>query len=522
MDGLRTLWSGLGRQRQIVAALAAIAVFALIIGMARMAASPQLSLLYSGLDPAAADQIVSILETDGTAYELQGDSIFVPVAERDRLRLRLAGQGLPKSGSAGYELLEGLSGFGTTSQMFDAAYWRAKEGELARTILASPGVRSARVHIAREEGTAFARNTQMSAAVTVTYDTPPLPRVQAESIRFLVSSAVAGLRPTDVSVIDAEAGVILTPGDIAGIGDASNPFDDRAAMLKANIERLLAARVGAGRAIVEVMIDADMDSETITERRIDPDTRVAIHSDLEEETGSSSGSAGGGVSVASNLPDGEGGAAGGRSDQSSRTREMINYEVSEVMRERVRPAGQIRRITVAVLVDGIRTLSDDGVREWAIRETGELDALGELVRSAIGYDAARGDVVTIRSLEFPAQEVEGTEIRSDPIGLIGARLWSLAEIAVLGIVALLITVFVLKPLLRPREADLMASPLEIEGDILDGTGQVARAIEENPEARALEERKPSGLDDLRMLIKDEKDAAKNLLHEWIESEESRA
>ncbi|MBB5516597.1 flagellar M-ring protein FliF [Rubricella aquisinus] len=512
----------MGQQRRIVAVLAAVAVFALIVGMARMASSPQTALLYSGLDPASADQIVTVLEGEGTFYEVRGDSIFVPIAERDRLRLRLAGQGLPQSGGAGYELLEGLSGFGTTSQMFDAAYWRAKEGELARTILASPGVRAARVHIAREEGTAFARNTQVSAAVTVTYDAPPLPRAQAESIRFLVSSAVSGLAARDVSVIDAEAGVILTPGDIGGMGDASNPFDDRAAMLKANIERLLAARVGGGRAIVEVMIDADMDSETITERRIDPDTRVAIHSDLEEERDSASGSTGGGVTVASNLPDGEGGASSGRSEQSSRTRELINYEVSEVMRERVRPAGQIRRITVAVLVDGIRTIGEDGAREWTARGEDEMSALAELVRSAIGFDAARGDVVTIRSLEFPAQEIAGTEVRSDPIGAIGARLWSLAEIAVLGFVALLIGLFVLRPLLKPREADLLPNPLEIEGEVLSGSGQVVKAIEENPEARALEERKPSGIEELRGLIQTEREAAKSLLHDWIESEESKA
>ena len=139
------LWSALDMRRRVVIVVATVAMFAAVLSLSRLASTPGMALLYSGLDPAAAGEVVAALEQRGVAYQVQGGAIQVPEGQRDELRMTLAAEGLPAAGAAGYELLDQLSGFGTTAQMFDAAYWRAKEGELARTLLAIPQVRAARV-----------------------------------------------------------------------------------------------------------------------------------------------------------------------------------------------------------------------------------------------------------------------------------------------------------------------------------------------------------------------------------------
>ncbi|MEO0959423.1 MAG: flagellar M-ring protein FliF, partial [Pseudomonadota bacterium] len=178
----------------------------LLIG--QYASKPGMALLYSGLDPAAAGEVVGALEQMGIPYELAGDAIRVAEGERDRARLALARDGLPQQGQAGYELLDTISGFSTTTDMFNAAFWRAKEGELARTIAASPSVRVARVHIAPPGQQGFARQpAPPSASITVTAAGGAVPVSAASGFRFLVALAVPGLSPEQVAVIDSRNGV---------------------------------------------------------------------------------------------------------------------------------------------------------------------------------------------------------------------------------------------------------------------------------------------------------------------------
>ena len=142
MQNLISIWKALDAKRRAIVAGATVAVFVAILAIAQFAGKPGMALLYAGLQGAAAGDVVAALEQEGVAFEVRGDSIYVDSTRRDSLRMVLAAQGLPANSGTGYELLDGLSGFGTTSQMFDAAYWRAKEGELARTILANPQIRT--------------------------------------------------------------------------------------------------------------------------------------------------------------------------------------------------------------------------------------------------------------------------------------------------------------------------------------------------------------------------------------------
>ncbi len=444
MQELLAVWSALSLQRRVFVVAATLAMFAAVMALSRAATAPSMTLLYSGLEAAAAGDVVDALEQRGVAYEVRGQAIYVDSAQRDELRLTLAAEGLPANGGAGYELLDSLSGFGTTSQMFDAAYWRAKEGELARTIAASPMIRSARVHIATPPSQSFRREATSSASVTLVPASGGISSQQARAVRFLVASAVAGLKPEEVSVIDATSGLVVGIDD-----DLAGASGDRAAELKHNVERLLEARVGPGRAVVEVSLEPLTEREEITQRTFDPDTRVAISTETEETTNQSNDTRNSSVTVASNLPSGNAAPGTGAStSQNSETRERVNYEVSETNRAVVRAPGGIKRLTVAVLVDGVRGTDASGDPTWEPRSDEEMAALKELVASAVGYDEARGDVVTLKSMPFEPLPEAGTAGAGSILD--GINLMSAVQIAILAVVALVLGLFVVRPILAPR------------------------------------------------------------------------
>ncbi|RUS64951.1 flagellar M-ring protein FliF [Pseudorhodobacter sp. E13] len=445
-------------RRRIVIVGATIAMFLAVFGLSRMAATPGMALLYAGLDNSAAGEVIRALDQRGVAYQVVGDTIRVDASQRDSLRMTLATEGLPATGAAGYELLDGLSGFGTTSQMFDAAYWRAKEGELARTIVAAPAIRAARVHIAQAPSQPFQRDQRPTASVTVTSATGTLAAAQANAVRHLVAAAVAGMQPADVSVIDSVAGLLPSESDPGMQGADGN---DRATELKRNIERLLTARVGPGKAIVEVSVEVETDREQITERRFDPQGRVAISSDTEERSNSATQPAGD-VTVASNLPDGDAGAGGEGKSNSTETRERVNYEVSETQREIVKSPGALRRVSVAVLVDGEEVKNADGTVTWQARSDEELGILRELVTSAAGLNEERGDVLVLKSLAFDPIPETGSFAEASLLSTLGPLdLMSLIQAAVLALVALVLGLFVLRPLLMSKSIAAEPSALAL-------------------------------------------------------------
>ena len=441
---LQSLWSALDTSKRMVVLGAAITVFIGVLALTRMAATPTMALLYSGLSPSAAGDVVAALEGQSVPYQIEGNTILVPEALRDQLRLTLASSGLPANSGEGYELLDGLSGFGTTSQMFDAAYMRAKEGELARTIIATPSISAARVHIAKGTGNPFRDQTLPTASVSIRGDGSQISDSTAEAIRFLVASAVAGLQAENVSIIDADRGVVM--------GNQVDPTPARSAMehgerLKLNVERLMQALTGIGGAVVEVNVETLTDEEMIVERTIDPDGRVAISTNTQEITRSSNSSDGAGVSVASNLPEGEGAGGGQESSQNSELQETINYEVSETTREVRRIAGSIKRVSVAVLVDGARRVDDSGTEVWEPRGAEEMAQLEQLVKSAVGFDESRGDTVTIQSMDLqpdPAlvETPENGWVNSQPLDIM-----ALAKLGVTAAVVLALGFFVIRPIL---------------------------------------------------------------------------
>lgn len=445
LQQLTTVWSALDTRRRIIVVGATALVFAAVLALSSLAARPDMALLYAGLDGAKAGEVISALDQRAAKYEVRGDSIYVEAPKRDELRMTLAAEGLPATGGAGYELLDSLSGFGTTSQMFDAAYWRAKEGELARTILANPAIRAARVHIAPPSGVSFRAQNRPTASVTVTTNAGGLSPPQAKALKYLVSSAVAGMTPDDVSVIDTASGLVA-------VGDESPAASgtDRAETLRRNIERLLEARVGYGNAVVEVAVETVTEREAITERRIDPTSRTMISTDTSESSNKADESKTGGVSVASNLPDGQGANGGSSQRQGNETRERTNYDLSETTREVVRNPGDVKRITVAVLVDGTEGKDANGQVSVVPRSEDEIAALRDLVASAVGFDEGRGDVITIRSMAFQPITESGAVATAGMLGGTSLDVMQLIQIAALVVVAVVLALFVMRPALAPR------------------------------------------------------------------------
>lgn len=545
MQQILSVWLNLEPKRRIIVIGATLFMFAAIIGLSRIATAPSMTLLYSGLDASTAGEVVQSLEAKGVAYEIRGGAIFVPNTQRDELRMTLASDGLPANSSSGYELLDSLTGFGTTSQMFDAAYWRAKEGELARTIVSSAQIQTARVHIANPSSQPFKRQIAATASVTVTANSGTISAARAKALRYLVASAVAGLAAEDVSIIDGRSGVVVSGED----QNSGAQGTDREKELRQNIERLLEARVGAGRAVVEVSVENETDHESIVETKFDPEGRVAISSETEENSNSSTDSRGNSVTVASNLPGGDGAATGDSSSNNSEIRERINYEVSETRREFQRGPGAIKRLTVAVLVDGIRSQDADTQEvAWEPRSEAELEALRELVASTVGFDEARGDIITIKTMEFQPAVVEGTLAQSSLFTMSDLDVMTIIQLAFLALVTVVLGLFVVRPIFAtqsvalpapaaglpaPQEAQTSPAPQTIPVAELPNMGQTGQAL--NGEIESGEFELPTlgvvsdfdfGDDDfgvsadpvkrLKKLIEDRQDETVEILRGWME------
>lgn len=214
--------------------------------------------------------------------------------------------------------------------------------------------------------------------------------------------------------------------------------------------------------MVEVSVEAVTESEAITERRLDPAGRVAIASETVETTGSATDTKPGSVTVASNLPEGDAAGSGQSQSRESTTRERTNFELSETTRQVLRAPGAVRRLGIAILVDGI-----EGADGWQPRPEAELADLRDLAASAAGLDDARGDTLTIRSMPFEPLAETGTLVEPGPLAGMTLDAMALIQLAVLAVVALVLGLFVLRPILtRPPQPAALPAPARDDGTAL--------------------------------------------------------
>ena len=462
-------------QKQAVAAAAVLGTILMLGLLARTATRAPMALLYAGLDPQAAGEIVAKLDADGVPYRVDGERVSVPADQRDRLRLRLAQEGLPRQSAAGYELLDSLSGFSTTADMFSAAYWRAKEGELTRTLLGMPTVRAARVHIGAEARGGFARGPDARTA-SVTLTAPGgLSAQQVRAVQHMTALAVANLAPEDVAVIETSRGLLTGSEEDDAVLDEGK----REARLARDLTQLLEARVGAGNARVSVAMTLSREREAWSAREMDPASAVVAET-KRTETKETENTAEPAVTVASDLPDGDTGEAPERQSERGETREETRYDYAVTDREGERLPGRVTALSVAVLIND--PVPEEGA-EAAPRSPEELAALRALLEAAAGIDEARGDRLTLRSLPFerpalPEADAPSLLARSE------AQLWQAGQIGFLGAVALALGFFVVRPVLTAKAAAIEAAPLIAAEAPADPLTALRQSAISEPEAAA--------------------------------------
>src|SRR5205085_7087623 len=412
VEFIRTLGAArLGAMAAVTAAL--VGVFAFII---LRVTAPQMTPVFTDLTPEDSAAIVKDLERQGIAYELKNDGaiVMVPRDKMTRTRMKLAEGGLPKGGGVGYEIFDKSDALGATSFVQNINHLRALEGELARTIKAIDRVQAARVHLVLPERPLFSRDKIEPSASIVLRVRGALEAAQVRAIQHLIASAVNGLKPQRVSVVD-EAGNLLADGAagsetaIGGLGQERQATYER--RLRDQIESIVSSVVGPGRARVQLAADFDFNRVTETFDKFDPEGRVVRSSQTREESSANSGQEGQ-VSVGNELP----GAQQGQNqpgqvsrDQSKKTEEIVNYEISRSTKTEVTEGGRIKRVSAAVLVDGSYAKNDKGDVAYQPRTKEELDRIGALVRTAIGFDQKRGDqieIVNLRFAEAPAAPIQ--------------------------------------------------------------------------------------------------------------------
>jgi flagellar M-ring protein FliF len=456
LQSLLGFLKGLGAARL----MAMVAVTAALIGffafVIMRVTTPQLTTLFTDLSVEDSSAIIKDLERQAIPYELKNDgaAIMVPKDKVTRLRMKLAEGGLPKGGGVGYEIFDKSDALGTTSFVQNINHLRALEGELARTIRAIDRIPAARVHLVLPERPLFSRETPEPSASIVVRVRGTLDPQQVRAIRHVVASAVNGLKPNRVSIVD-EAGQLLADGAADPTTDGATGDERRAGFekrMRNQIEAIVSSVVGAGRARVQLTADFDYNKVTQTSDKFDPEGRVLRSSQSREES-SATGERDGQVTVNNELPGNQAqGSTASARDQSKKSEETNNYEISRTTKTEVTEAGRVNRISVAVLVDGMYTKGEKGDLVYQERSKNELDRIATLVRSAIGFDQKRGDQVEIVNLKF----AEGPTVvpTAEPTGLLGALQFTkddvmyVIELAVMMLLGLVVMFMVIRPLVR--------------------------------------------------------------------------
>ena len=440
--------------------------------------SPSMEVLYSDLDTADSTRITAQLQTMGAKYQLKqgGKEILISAKDVTRVRLELAEQGMGGS-VLGYELFDKSEAIGATSFMQNVNYIRALEGELSRTIESLNSVKGARIHLVMPKRELFSRKKQEpSASVFLRMrGATRLSSEQISAVQHLVAAAVPSLTPKHISVIDNK-GKLLAGGfeDTDGMGAVSSKIDEKNRILEnrlaKTLEELIEKSVGFGHVRAEVNAEMDFDRISTNEERYDPEGQVVRSTQSIEETSSSKDTDGSpSVTVGTNLPDANQDSGDNQSSSAAenRTEETVNFEISKKVINHIREAGTIKKLSVAVLVDYEHKLNEEGVRTAIKRSPENMELLANLVKGAIGYDADRGDQIEIVQMVFK-DSINVEEQLDQFFGLSKNDLLRVAEMLVLGIVALLVILLVIRPLIsRAFEANTAAAQAESERLLAD-------------------------------------------------------
>ncbi|MBE9528939.1 MAG: flagellar M-ring protein FliF [Proteobacteria bacterium] len=483
---------------------------------------PAYQVLYSGLSGNDSGAVIDRLRELGVPYKVEGNSISVPSENVYETRMELAGQGLPQGNGVGYEIFD-TSSFGVTQFVQKINYKRALQGELSRTISQINEVDTARVHMSiPDSGSFFGEDRRSKASVIIKLRAgKSLSQGQVASIVHLISNSTENLNTTDVTVVDTEGRMWTRSskdGDAYGMGATQAEY--RGGMeknLERRVESMLEKTVGMDRVVARVSVDVETRHVEKTEEVFDPEG-VVPRSEQSSKESTTGGMSGGGVpGVLSNLPGGTQGGAGqgGSAPQSKTDTETINYEISKTVSHTIEPITNIKRMTVAVLVDGSYDVTTDAdgneVRTYVARTDEEIASYVSMVEGAVGFSEERGDEITVVSTPFSSELFAGATIEEEasapliPMTLVP----SLIKYASVFLIALISILFILRPLVKRLLG-------EVSG-VVGGGGGVALTAGGMP-VQAME----AGAEEAVEVVQSEESKTLNVLKDSVKSNPEQA
>jgi flagellar M-ring protein FliF len=405
------------------------------------------TILFSGLESRDAAAVTGKLDSMAVKYDVKdGGTIMVPSDQVTKLRMALAQDNLPAAG-VGYEIFDKSDAFGTTAFVQNINKSRALEGELSRSIQTIEGIEAARVHLVIPEKQIFSRDEQQPSASVVLKTRGRLDRGQVIAIQHLVAAAVASMSADRVAIVD-DRGNLLAGGDDKSGPDAlaRNQDEDTTNYenaLRGRVESIVASVVGTGHVQVQVSADMNYNHTQTTDEQFNPDGKVVRSTQTVERNASDASGGANAVSVTNALPGGGANGADAGKNTSGSTEETTNYEISKTTKTSTVDGGDVKKLSVAVVVDG----AGDGAA-YKPRTAAEMAQITALVKSAMGYDETRHDLVQVTNMQFARVDVGDTTPAAKPLlGLDPGYWFKIIEAGILGLTALLIGLFVAKPLI---------------------------------------------------------------------------
>jgi flagellar M-ring protein FliF len=524
-DQVGQFLQGLTLRQRILLGVGAALVAGTLWAFVSLIGNPKYVTLYSGLKTGDAQALSSRLAARQIDYQLSpdGSSLSVPADKLDAARLETASQGLPRNARLGFELFDSPNWAGSDFTE-KVNYQRALEGELERTLQTLGEVEAVRVHLVLPRESLFTEEERSAkAAVILKTRGGGLSEQEQQAIPQLVASAVDGLRPENVTVVDADSNTPLLRRRVPGGAGASYDLDDE---LGKTLVRTLEPVVGDGHVRASVHVEYDLSTSDNTEELYDPKAAATVSLQKSEETMGGAGPAGV-PGTASNTPGGAGATVQAtlQQEQQSSRSENSTYAVSKSVRHTVEPAGRVKRVAAAVLVDDAVEYAEKEGKQIATRRKRTPDEMKEIERlaqAAIGFDDKRGDLLALENMSFQTGPAEALS-KPSPLDR-GQRLlrqwaWMLRYA---GIALLFLVVYLL--ILRPVKKQLLTSLRELPGRLAQSAKDLSKAGGAAL-AATLEAQLPEGTEEAKRAtllkrqltdkVKAEPAAASRLVQTWI-------
>ena len=497
---------------------------AVIPVLALMGKDPDMGVLFANLEREDVQAIVGHLGQQGIPYEVSpsGNTIMVPSGKVHELRLQMATEGLPETGGVGFEIFDRV-GLGVTQFVQKMNYRRALQGELARTISQISEVEKTRVHLVIPERRLFTTDQQPAqAAVVLTLRRGgKLSQSQVQGVTHLVSNSVEGLEPAEVTVVDSHGQVLSST-----VAQKESQLTTSQVEMQRSVEHDLEGRVqsmldkvlGRHKSVVRVSTTLDFRQVEVTEETYDPESQVVRSENRSQEKVTEESAVSGGVpGVRSNVPNDGEITEGNKPKEAKRKNETLNYELNRKVSKIIEPTGSIKRLSVAVLVDGTYapvkgadagTDASDMEMKYVPRSEEEMSKLIDIVKKAVGFSEQRGDEIEVVNTPFEATPLkEGDEHVVTMVQSFLATWGGLIKPTVFLVLGLLVLLFVV----RPMVASLITPPAEpvpipVEG--LPATvAEYEAEITETPEDHAIK------------LAADNPTTAATVIRSWIKGEQ---